>query len=169
MTEITVRVLGPGDPTPTPETYNDEPMHVAKPGPPVQTTLLTYSKRSNAEGSRKSKRIRQVREHGKRRKFTITKSMTVKDLKIMVSAFLAGPPLPAHPTAIQFNDDLGIPVISQRLFYRGKEIDDSAATMLSLGVLSNDLLDLKEESEDITVLTDSDTEASAPTAKRKRI
>ena len=98
MTEITVRVLGPGDPTPTPETYNEEPIQAVKPGPPVQTTLLTYSKRCNTEGSRKSKRIRQVREHGKRRKFTITKSMTVKDLKVMVSMFL-----PTSFSPISFN------------------------------------------------------------------
>ena len=86
MTEITVRVLGPADPTPTPETYTDEPNQPVKTGSAVQTTLLTYGKRGNAEGSRKSKRIRQVREHGKRRKFIITKTMTIKDLKIMASA-----------------------------------------------------------------------------------
>lgn len=85
MTEITVRVLGPGDPTPTPETYSDELKQPIKNGATVQTTLVTYGKKGNMEGSRKSKRIRQVREHGKRRKFTITKTMTVKDLKVMVS------------------------------------------------------------------------------------
>ena len=62
-------------------------------------------------------------------------------------------------------------MISQRLFYRGKEINDSSATMLSLGILSNDLLDLKEESEDLTILTDTDDEGTitGPATKRKRM
>ena len=81
MTEITIRVLGPNDPVPTPQTYNQEPIQPSK---PVQTTLTTYSKRQN-EGHRKSKRIRQVKEYGKRRKITITKAMSVKELKIMVT------------------------------------------------------------------------------------
>ncbi len=69
---------------------------------------------------------------------------------------------------LQLNDELGTPVISQRLFYRGHELDDSSATMLSLGILSNDLLDLKEEeSEDITILTDSDGDAP-PVANGKK-
>ena len=80
MTEITVRALGPNDPVPTPQTYIEE---LPQPIPQGQTTLTTYSKRQN-EGSRKSKRIRQVREYGKRRKITITKAMSVKDLKVMV-------------------------------------------------------------------------------------
>lgn len=56
----------------------------------------------------------------------------------------------------------------QRLFYRGHELDDSSATMLSLGVLSNDLLDLKEESEDLTILTDTDGEGGPPSGAKKR-
>ena len=39
--------------------------------------------------------------------------------------------------------------------------------MLSLGILSNDLLDLKEESEDLTMLTDSDDEGGVPTTKKR--
>ncbi|KAI0721718.1 cysteine proteinase [Cerioporus squamosus] len=147
MTEITVRVLGPSDPVPTPQTYIEE---LPQPVPQGQTTLTTYSKRQN-EGSRKSKRIRQVREYGKRRKIIITKAMSVKDLKIML------------------DDQLGVPVISQRLFYRGHELDDSSATMLSLGILSNDLLDLKEENEDLIILSDTDVESGpANGAKKKR-
>ncbi|TBU50715.1 cysteine proteinase [Dichomitus squalens] len=149
MTEVTIRVLGPSDPTPTPQNYSDEPLPHS-PTKPVQTTLHKYGKRQN-EGSRKSKRIRQVREYGKRRRITITKAMSVKELRVMLS------------------DELGIPVISQRLFYRGHELNDSSATMLSLGILSNDLLDLKEESEDITILTDSDNEApTGENGKKKR-
>lgn len=84
MTEITVRVLGPNDPIPTAQTYIEEPVQPAKSG---QTTLLTYSKKQS-EGYRKSKRIRQVREYGKRRKITITKAMSVKELKVMVCALV---------------------------------------------------------------------------------
>ena len=40
--------------------------------------------------------------------------------------------------------------------------------MLSLGILSNDLLDLKEESEDITILTDSDGDAPSGANGKKR-
>ncbi|KAI9064377.1 cysteine proteinase [Trametes sanguinea] len=149
MTEITIRILGPNDPIPTAQTRDDEPVQVPK---PIQTTLTTYSKSQN-EGLRKSKRIRQVREYGKRRKITITKAMSVKDLKVML------------------NDELGIPVISQRLFYRGQELDDSSATMVSLGVLSNDILDLKEENEDINLLSDTDVEVdnSSTGARKKRV
>ncbi|KAH9946153.1 cysteine proteinase [Epithele typhae] len=151
MTEITVRVLRPTDPTPTPETYNETRFVPDKSShPPVQATLLTYSKRVNMEGSRKSKRIRQGREYGKKHKITITKSMSVKDLKVM------------------FGDELGIPVISQRLFYRGRELEDSAATMVSLGILSNDLLDLKEESEDVTIITDTEDNVPSNSKKTKR-
>ncbi|KAL7283349.1 hypothetical protein ACG7TL_002778 [Trametes sanguinea] len=147
MTEITVRILGPNDPIPTAQTRDDEPVQVPK---PVQTTLTTYSKRHN-EGHRKSKRIRQVREYGKRRKITITKAMSVKELKVML------------------NDELGIPVISQRLFYRGQELDDSSATMISLGILSNDILDLKEENEDLNLLSDTDVEVDgSSTGPRKK-
>ncbi|KAI0780996.1 cysteine proteinase, partial [Trametes elegans] len=169
MTDLTIRVLGSNDPTPTPETYSEEPVQATK---PVQTTLLTYSKRQN-EGQRKSKRIRQVREHGKRRKITITKAMTVKDLKVMVRR-VASRLRHAHRLSLtcpaQLNDELSIPVISQRLFYRGRELDDSSATMLSLGILSNDLLDLKEENEDINMLSDTDIEVDGVSTgpKKKR-
>ncbi|KAI0362032.1 cysteine proteinase [Trametes cingulata] len=146
MTEITIRVLGPKDPIRTADSYSEEPLQPTK---PVQTTLLTYSKRQN-EGYRKSRRIRQAKEYGKRRKITITKAMTVKDLKVML------------------NDELGIPVISQRLFYRGQELDDSSATMLSLGVLSNDLLDLKEENEDVNLLSDTDVDVDGTTNGSKK-
>ncbi|KAI0748066.1 cysteine proteinase [Daedaleopsis nitida] len=146
MTEITIRVLGAADPVPTPQTYNED---LPRPSKPVQMTLTTYGKRAN-EGSRKSKRIRQGREYGKRRKITITKAMSVKDLKVML------------------NDELGIPVITQRLFYHGEELNDSSATMLSLGILSNDLLDLKEESDDPIVLTDTENESGPANGARKR-
>ncbi|OBZ75519.1 Ubiquitin carboxyl-terminal hydrolase 48 [Grifola frondosa] len=145
MTEITVRVLGPSDPIPSTDSYREEPSQPRHISP--QPTLLTYGSRK-AGGLRKSHRIRQVKEPGKRRRVTITKAMTVKELKVMLQ------------------DDLDIPVISQRLFYKGHELDDSSATLLSLGILSNDLLDLREESEDVNLLSDSDTEN--PKSKGRR-
>lgn len=39
-------------------------------------------------GARQSKRLRQVKQDGERRKVTISKSTTVKDIKIMVRRFL---------------------------------------------------------------------------------
>ena len=68
----------------------------------------------------------------------------------------------------QLNEVLGVPVISQRLFHRGKELEDSSATMLSLGILSNDLLDLKEESEDLALLSDTDVESGPANGSKKK-
>ena len=52
----------------------------------------------------------------------------------------------------QIQAELDIPTISQRLYYHGNELEDNAMTLGSLGVLSNDTMDLKEESEDIDLL-----------------
>lgn len=54
--------------------------------------------------------------------------------------------------------ELEIPTISQRLYYRGCELVDNAASLGSLGVLSHDVLDLKEDSEDIDLLGGSGSE-----------
>jgi hypothetical protein len=43
------------------------------------------------------------------------------------------------------------------LFYRGRELADNADTAVSLGILADDLLDLREENEDERNLTDSET------------
>ena len=42
---------------------------------------VTYGR---ANGSRQSKRLRPIKEDGKRRHITVTKSTTVKEIKIMV-------------------------------------------------------------------------------------
>jgi len=44
----------------------------------------TYSRKN---GARQSKRLRQVRENGEKRRLTITRSMSVKEIKIMVSIY----------------------------------------------------------------------------------
>ena len=47
---------------------------------------------------------------------------------------------------------MGIPTIYQRLYYQGRELEDKDATVASLHILANDILDLREESEDIDLL-----------------
>lgn len=48
----------------------------------IQDTLVTYTHRAN--GARQSKRLRQTKSQEERRKITVKKSTTVKDIKIMV-------------------------------------------------------------------------------------
>ena len=74
MTELTIRILRADDPDPTPEYYAKVPVPRQV---PQQTTLLTYGSRV-----RQSKRIRQARDIGKRKKVPATRNMTIKDLKI---------------------------------------------------------------------------------------
>ncbi|KAH8107139.1 cysteine proteinase [Cristinia sonorae] len=141
-TEIVVRVLRPSDPVPTPETYTeddpvpDEPRG-KKPFP------ITYGSRK-VNGLRQSKRIQQSSGQVKRRKVTITRDMTVKELKM------------------RLHDELNIPTIYQRLFHRGQEIEDNAASLVSFGVISNDVLDLREEAEDVDLIGSGDEETRKP-------
>jgi hypothetical protein len=51
------------------------------------------------------------------------------------------------------------------LFYQGLELEDNAVTAESLGILADDVLDLREEAEDDGTLTDSDT---THTKKKRR-
>lgn len=66
----------------------------------------------------------------------------------------------------QLQDDMDIPTICQRLFYQGHELLDNQATVATLGVLSNDIFDLREVKEDEDLLNDSDTDR--PPTKRRR-
>ncbi|KAH9173623.1 cysteine proteinase [Lactarius sanguifluus] len=141
LTEVTVRVLGSEDPDPTPETYTRNP------GPIMvdnrQTSILTYRSR-NAEPQRQSKRIRTVKRRVRR--IGISKQMSVKDIKLLLQ------------------EDLSIPTICQRLFYRGRELTDSSASVATLGILANDVLDLREEQENEDLL---DTDTEAPQQRRE--
>jgi len=88
LTEITIRVLGGEDPDPTPDTYTKNPVMIDS----RQTTILTYRSR-NAEPQRQSKRIRTVKRRVRR--IGISKSMSVKDIKLQVCHALRiteGPP-----------------------------------------------------------------------------
>ncbi|KAJ8519465.1 hypothetical protein ONZ45_g3579 [Pleurotus djamor] len=125
-TEITIRIL---------RTEEEK----AKPD------IVTYG--SLQTGARQSKRLRQVKESGEKRRLNITKQSTVKDIKVMIQS------------------QLNIPTICQRLFYQGKELHENTATAELLGLLANDILDLREENEVHDV--DSDIEVEPPT-KRQR-
>ncbi|KAI0688254.1 cysteine proteinase [Cytidiella melzeri] len=136
MTELTIRLLRSDDPNPTPETYA---AGTSEKLGPVQQTLITYGSRKTGP-VRQSRRIRQVKESCRKRKVTVTRTMSVKDLKV------------------QIQEELDIPTISQRLYYQGVELEDNKATIGALGVLSNDTLDLREQLEDAD-LFGSNTEA----------
>lgn len=81
-------------------------------------------------GLRQSKRIRQGRARRENARLTVSKSTTIKDMKIMIQ------------------DVLKIPMICQRLFYKNEELEDNSTTVESLGILMNDTLDLREEGEE---------------------
>ncbi|KAF9246150.1 hypothetical protein BU15DRAFT_39647 [Melanogaster broomeanus] len=98
-------------------------------GENVKQESVSLGSRTTA-GTRQSKRIRQGRDRQESTKLTVSKSMTVKDIKIELQAALK------------------IPTICQRLFYKGQELEDNTVTVESLGVLMNDTLELREEGED---------------------
>ncbi|KAF7323150.1 hypothetical protein HMN09_00095300 [Mycena chlorophos] len=95
--------------------------------------------------SRQSTRLRQAKENAERTKMQVTKTTTVKDIKVHVQK------------------QLKIATICQRLFYQGKELDDNAATVASLNIYAQSILELKQENE---VYEISDSE-DVP-AKRRR-
>ena len=68
---------------------------------------------------------------------------------------------------MKIQEELDIPTISQRLYYHGKELDDNSATLGSLGVLSHDTMDLKEESEDIDLLASGSEDEPVRKSSRK--
>ncbi|KAH9981004.1 hypothetical protein BGW80DRAFT_1267806 [Lactifluus volemus] len=86
---------------------------------------------------RQSKRIRTVRRRVRR--IGISKQMSVKDIKLLLQ------------------EELDIPTICQRLFYKGHELADNSASVAALSILANDVLDLREEQENEELL-ESDTE-----------
>ncbi|KAK0459838.1 uncharacterized protein EV420DRAFT_1629202 [Desarmillaria tabescens] len=89
-------------------------------------------------GARQSKRLRQIKQHGERRKVTISKTTTVKDIKVMLQKI--------------FN----ISPICQRIFYLGQELEDNTATAASLNIFANDILELREQNEVYELSSDGD-------------
>ncbi|TFY82365.1 hypothetical protein EWM64_g1642 [Hericium alpestre] len=144
MTEITIRFLGAQDPNPTPETFvrnNDRPVQIGN-----QASITTYTTR-RAGPQRQSQRLRKAAQP-KERRLCITKTMSVKDIKLRIQ------------------DELNVPTICQRLFYEGRELEDNALTVPALGILANDVLDLREENEDVDLL-DEESESDVPRKKKR--
>ncbi|KAF9454646.1 cysteine proteinase [Macrolepiota fuliginosa MF-IS2] len=106
--------------------------------------IATYSTKN---GTRQSKRLRQARENEKRR-FAVTKQTTVKDIKVKIQ------------------ENFKIPTICQRLFFRGQELQENEATVESLQVFTNEVLDLREENEVHEI--GSDFEEGQPSKKQRR-
>ncbi|KDQ17979.1 hypothetical protein BOTBODRAFT_104384 [Botryobasidium botryosum FD-172 SS1] len=145
-TEITVHLLGPSDPLPT-----SEPTPKTKPetngvASPEKRPLVTYG-----GVTRKSKRLRQQKERGEKQALKVSKLDTIKDIKIKIQG--------------QFS----IPTICQRLFYSGRELEDNEATVMTLGILAHDVLELYEHrpAEDDDAFWNSDGEL-AEEPKRHR-
>lgn len=68
---------------------------------------------------------------------------------------------------LQIQIAYGTPTISQRLFHRGKVLDDNSATISELEILNHDVIYVQEIEEDETVLNDSDSASGPPRKKTK--
>ncbi|KAG1891149.1 hypothetical protein F4604DRAFT_1876310 [Suillus subluteus] len=101
-------------------------------------------------GTRQSKRIRESKDGVEKKRITVSKSTTVKDIKVMLY------------------EALKIPTICQRLSYCGQELDDSSVTVATLGLLINDVLDLREEAEDDENATTDDVTRAKKRRKEER-
>lgn len=66
---------------------------------------------------------------------------------------------------LKFQDDFNIPTIAQKIFYHGEELSDNSATVQTLGILSHDFLDLREENEDVNIFSDSEDESPKKTRR----
>lgn len=85
------------------------------------------------------------------------------------------PPSPSEPpqrrrnsppaVALQIQEHLDVPTICQRLFLRGKELQENEATVAQLEMVENDFVDLRQENEDVDLLEDTDVDE--PKAKRR--
>ncbi|KAJ7709699.1 hypothetical protein B0H17DRAFT_999051 [Mycena rosella] len=127
----------------------DITVRMARRGRGSKSSDSASSSRNRSEpityGARQSKRLQQAKETGVTKKLTVHKSMTVKEIKV------------------ELQKELKIPTICQRLFYGSRELDDNTATVASLQIYANDIIDLKEENE-IHEISDSD---DVPKKKRR--
>lgn len=64
----------------------------------------------------------------------------------------------------QLQEELSIPTVYQRLFYGGQELQDNTVTAAALGILADDVLDMREETEGGSDADDH----SAPAKKKPR-
>ncbi|KII88369.1 hypothetical protein PLICRDRAFT_92113 [Plicaturopsis crispa FD-325 SS-3] len=137
---ITLRISNAKDPFPTDDTAEIEELSDVKPKP-----IHQYGKR--AGGVRQSKRIRENKRQSRRKCMSIQKGTSIKDIKLFVQA------------------QCDIATICQRVFYRGKELEDNSATVESIGILADDLVDIREEQEVDEIPSDID---DGPPIKKKR-
>ncbi|KAH9483698.1 Ubiquitin carboxyl-terminal hydrolase 48 [Psilocybe cubensis] len=134
--EIYIRIRGPEEP---------KSSNIDSESPPkIKPKPATYGR--NTDGSRQSRRLRQMKEQGQRRRVQVSKATTVKELKMMA------------------NEEFSIPTICQRLFYQGRELEDNAETVAILKISPNDIIDLKEQTEILEITSDSDE----PPSKKRR-
>ncbi|KAF8623508.1 hypothetical protein AX15_006291 [Amanita polypyramis BW_CC] len=97
--------------------------------PKEQTNTKRNPPNSSRKTFRQSRRLRQMKQHGERRRITVLKDMTVKEVKIKIQ------------------DEWSISTICQRLFHHGTELQDNAATVAALQIVANDTLELHEVNE----------------------
>lgn len=126
VAEITVRLLS-GKNTSKDVVTQENKSHKSEEN--GQHPQMTYGS-NRTFGTRQSKRIRESKDGVEKKRITVSKSTTVKDIKVMLY------------------EALKIPTICQRLSYCGQELDDNSVTVATLGLLINDILDLREEAED---------------------
>ncbi|KAK2466793.1 hypothetical protein APHAL10511_001051 [Amanita phalloides] len=93
---------------------------------------------------RQSRRLRQMKQHGERRRITISKDMTVKEIKIKIQ------------------DEWNIATICQQLFHYGTELQDNAVTVAALEITANDVLELRE----VTEVHDLDSDTEGPSGSK---
>ncbi|EAU88811.1 hypothetical protein CC1G_01184 [Coprinopsis cinerea okayama7 len=86
---------------------------------------------------RHSRRLR--KKQGDKRKISVTKSTTVKDIKIQISEIF------------------DIPTICQRLFFQGKELADNESTVHDLAIPANDTVFLEQITEAMEIDSDDDS------------
>ncbi|KAF8587403.1 cysteine proteinase [Ramaria rubella] len=128
---ISIRILSDA-PNPTPERSAILKNESTSPcvSPKGKANGPTYSReRKDGRPLRTSTRLRNSKQKVGRKHITIKKLSTVKDIKIEVQ------------------EELEIPTICQRLFFKGRELTDNQETVASLGILANDTLDLWEAKE----------------------
>ncbi|KAJ3544080.1 hypothetical protein NMY22_g2917 [Coprinellus aureogranulatus] len=102
------------------------------------------SRSKGASSIRHSRRLR--KKQGDRRSITVRKATSVKEMKVQISELFE------------------IPTICQKLFLHGTELEDNEATAKSLDLLANDVLELRQMTEEIDVdgLSDSETGRNKP-------
>lgn len=108
--------------------------------PKEQSETTTKSKllKPARQNFRQSRRLRRMKQHGVRRRMTVSKDTTIKDIKIKIQ------------------EEWNISTICQRLIHHGTELQNNAATVASLEIGANDLIELHEVNEVHDLDSDTD-------------